>query len=310
MVSIRRATRALSRARPAGTTRPVARARTLLLVAAGMTALLAIAGAVSHGRPLSLSGRAAGPSATFVDYAFTTFLLLLAVGAAIAVYAFLQSERIDQERPRRSLWQSMLLFYALTGLALLIAHYAHVTHHLQEYIRAHHVQTGASAGPPHKRQPSGGRSAAFRWDELAVLAAVTAAAFAYLLWRRARSRPLRELPDSAGARVEVTALLDDAVDDLRNEQDVRRAIIAAYARMELALGAHGLARRRSEAPLEFLERALGRLHVSADAVRRLTHLFEWAKFSHHEPEAGMKDDAIDALLAVRDELRAPEQAAA
>ena len=91
---------------------------------------------------------------------------------------------------------------------------------------------------------------------------------------------------------------------------MRRAIIAAYARMELALAADGLPRARSEAPMEFLERALGRLSVSADSVRRLTDLFEWAKFSHHEPEPGMKDEAIDALLAVRDELRDAETVAA
>ena len=38
-------------------------------------------------------------------------------------------------------------------------------------------------------------------------------------------------------------------------------------------------------------------------AERLTALFEWAKFSHHEPGPAMRDDAIDALVAVRDELR-------
>jgi hypothetical protein len=41
-------------------------------------------------------------------------------------------------------------------------------------------------------------------------------------------------------------------------------------------------------------------------VRRLTDLFEWARFSHHEPEPSMRDDAVDALVAVRDELRASD----
>ena len=76
--------------------------------------------------------------------------------------------------------------------------------------------------------------------------------------------------------------------------------------MERALASAGLARRPAEAPVEYLERALLELDASTDAVRRLTELFEWAKFSHHEPEPSMRDDAVEALVAVRDELRAAE----
>ena len=70
----------------------------------------------------------------------------------------------------------------------------------------------------------------------------------------------------------------------------------------------GLPRRPSEAPFEYLERALRELDTSAEGVRRLTDLFEWAKFSHHEPRPEMRDEAIDALVAVRDELRRPAEA--
>jgi hypothetical protein len=45
-------------------------------------------------------------------------------------------------------------------------------------------------------------------------------------------------------------------------------------------------------------------------VHRLTDLFEWARFSHHEPEPWMRDEAVEALIAVRDELRASELALA
>jgi hypothetical protein len=105
-------------------------------------------------------------------------------------------------------------------------------------------------------------------------------------------------------------VLDESLDDLRREPDLRRAIIAAYARMERALAAGGLPRRPSEAPFEYVERALRELDASAEAARRLTGLFEWAKFSQHEPEPTMRDEAIDALVAIRDELRAPAAAAA
>jgi uncharacterized protein DUF4129 len=103
----------------------------------------------------------------------------------------------------------------------------------------------------------------------------------------------------------VAQILGETLDDLHDERDPRRAVIAAYARMERALAAYGLARRSSEAPLEYLERALEELHASASSASRLTRLFEWARFSDHPVEPGMKEEAIQALEAVRAELTAP-----
>jgi hypothetical protein len=80
--------------------------------------------------------------------------------------------------------------------------------------------------------------------------------------------------------------------------------------MERMLGAHGHARRRAEAPFEYLARILRELNVRESSVRSLTRLFEYAKFSRHEIDAGMKEEAITALLAVRDDLRSEERAAA
>jgi hypothetical protein len=73
--------------------------------------------------------------------------------------------------------------------------------------------------------------------------------------------------------------------------------------MERALAVEGLERRASEAPLEYLARMLADLRASAASSRRLTQLFERAKFSPHEIDPGMRDEAIDALEAVRTELR-------
>jgi hypothetical protein len=43
-----------------------------------------------------------------------------------------------------------------------------------------------------------------------------------------------------------------------------------------------------------------------EAVGRLTGLFEQAKFSDHPIDGGMKQDAIDALRVIRDDLRVAE----
>ena len=119
-----------------------------------------------------------------------------------------------------------------------------------------------------------------------------------------KARERVHVEDAREAAEEVAAALDDSVDDLRAEPDARRAIIAAYARMERALAAVGVWREPSEAPLEYLARALEGLQASAVSVRRLTELFGLAKFSEHSLGAEDKERAIDALLTVRDELRA------
>ena len=121
-------------------------------------------------------------------------------------------------------------------------------------------------------------------------------------WRR---RARGELREPLLARAIATAL-DESLDDLRAERDPRRAVIAAYARLERVLARHGLPRRSSEAPLEYLVRMLADVAVTPVAARRLTALFERAKFSQHEVGVEMKEEAIEALETVRDDLRAAE----
>jgi hypothetical protein len=117
---------------------------------------------------------------------------------------------------------------------------------------------------------------------------------------RPKGRPLSELE----ARRALETVLDETLDDLRAQRDPRRAVIAAYARMERSLGSYGLPRRPWEAPLEYMARVLTEVTSSGAAVRRLTALFERARFSEHAIDKAMKEDAIAAVAAVRDELRA------
>ena len=73
-----------------------------------------------------------------------------------------------------------------------------------------------------------------------ILGLVLTAVIAYFVAeRRARleRHPRAELAE------ELAAVLDDALDDLRAEADPRRAVIAAYARLERVLASSGIARR-------------------------------------------------------------------
>jgi hypothetical protein len=88
---------------------------------------------------------------------------------------------------------------------------------------------------------------------------------------------------------------------LLSADDAGRAIIAAYAAMERSVAGHGVDRRPTQTPAEFLHEALdgGVLHDRA-AATRLLRLFERARFSH-EPLPGdavlVAGDALDALQA-------------
>lgn len=141
---------------------------------------------------------------------------------------------------------------------------------------------------------------------LIVLGALAAALVAVALTRRARRR-------ADGPRVRERApsldeVLADTVEDLRSEPDPRRAVIAAYARLERALAAAGHPRIQSDAPGEYLGRVLRDADVAPAAVARLTTLFATAKFSQHDVGEEMRSEAIDALEQVREDLRAAELA--
>ena len=117
-------------------------------------------------------------------------------------------------------------------------------------------------------------------------------------------RRKRELLRDAPIVVALSDVLAETLDDLRREADPRQAVIRAYSRMERTLAARGLPRHDTEAPLEYLGRVLDAVQASAHSVRRLTQLFQRARFSTHEIDSGMKEDAIEALSGLRAELEA------
>jgi Domain of unknown function (DUF4129) len=281
--------------------------RRLILLGAGVTALLAVAAIASSGRQLSRSP-GAGPSPIFFDYVFTTIAIVYIAMALFVLYVVVTHERGPFNPPRRR-WRllSTLLSMVMVGVAVLIFLHSGLGRRLQNLNLRASPQQQAGAGTRNGKAAGDARNARVRWDEIAVVLVLVAGVGVLLYAGRRTGQPPRLW--RSRSQEAVSQALDESLDDLRNEPDLRRAIIAAYARMERALAAGGLPRRPSEAPFEYVERALGELETSAESARRLTDLFEWAKFSHHEPGPEMRDDAIDALVAVRDELRRPVEAA-
>ena len=107
-------------------------------------------------------------------------------------------------------------------------------------------------------------------------------------WRAPDSlrRTCRTRPVDARSGATTPSSPSSQTSSRRRSTTVRRArstqaVIAAYARLERALAAYGLPRRPSEAPEEYVARILVDLDVGTASVRRLTSLFERAKFSQH-----------------------------
>jgi hypothetical protein len=237
-----------------------------------------------------------------------TTIVIVAIAVTLVVAYALALQRPGEFRPHRRRWRllSTLASVLLTAVALAILMHGDLGRRLRALdLRANPGQ--AADGTRRPKAAANGRNAHLRWDEITVVLVLVAGCAVLLVAGRGARRTRR--PWQLGSQEAVSLALDESLDDLRRERDLRRAIIAAYARMERALAGAGIARRPSEAPFEYLERALGDLETSAESVRRLTDLFEWAKFSQHEPEPEMRDEAIDALVAVRDELRRPVEAA-
>jgi len=244
------------------------------------------------------------PSNGYISYAFTAFMILFAAMIPIAAYSWLLQARegTPSEKSFRSRIVRYLLVLGLIGVAIAVRFF--LWHHLRFHGHASGLAKTVNAMAKARHGKSTAKyNPAFEWPVLwvALAVALVAGAVAYQQYRR---RPKHVIPGPELTDADLlAATISEAIDDLEAEPDPRRAVIAAYARMEGMLGRRGLPRKPSETPLEFLRRALLRLTSRGRAVERLTGLFEQAKFSRHDIDAGMKGEAICALREIRDDVQ-------
>jgi hypothetical protein len=277
----------------------------VLVLAGALTALLALVAVASRGDRVTPAG-GGGPSDALWDYVLSTYLVVgLAVFIGVMFLLIKDREALPTRRSRHpGVRQLVQLAVVVAVLFLVGPRLVEIFRGGDEEERADQTQTGTSDRDPKRRDdPAAQRDPRFRWAPVIALGALGLVSLALIASRRARRRDEIDEQEMADA---LAAVLDDALADLRAERDPRRAIIAAYARMERLLAVHGVPRDPAEAPFEYLARVLVQLHASASSVFELTALFERAKFSSHAVDSAMKDEALAALVAVRDELRPPE----
>ncbi len=288
-------------------------ARRLMLGGVGLIGLLALVAVSSRAhKPGGGSGAAAAhPPQILWEYLASIMVVLLPIGTILMVWGMAYGRRQKVLSGERNWRKTTVLLLAMIPL-LIGAHFAVRELHpgqkpLLPASPFSKTPKGKSARSPKAAPLRTRRPAEFQWlgalifGSLLLALAVTVVGTTY--WRRLHG----EEWDKEAAMLEaVDEVLADSLDDLRAEKDPRRAVIRTYARMERTFAAYGAPRWEAEAPQEYVGRVLDRLGVSSSSVRRITDLYSRAKFSPHEIDAGMKDEAIDALVGLRAELEHKE----
>jgi hypothetical protein len=284
------------------------RAAVALVVLAGLLAAVAIA---STGNTPLGEGGARRPADQVMDVVATIFLVVMLIGSGLLILLFVLRKDVVAEGARlgrqKGRWSSILpaaVFFVLLGIAFWVGR-GHQPQQPRRLPNPIAQATGAEQGNRGRDR----YEPRFTLLPVLIVGGLAAAgiAAAYVSYRGRRRALGRGDPELAEILADVVS---ETLDDLRAEADPRKAVIAAYARLERALAAYGLPRRVSEAPEEYVARILGELDVGSASVQRLTALFERAKFSQHDVDEAMKTEAIDTLEELRTELRAAEIRAA
>jgi hypothetical protein len=267
----------------------------------GLLALVAFA-AAGHAPGGGTNRPSAGAPSVLKDYLATVALIMIPIGAFLVFWAaFLKRAYKDvplMKSPTYPFQVAPRPFAYITVFFIVLAIAVHW---------GHRSNKGGLVGTPSAGIPSNAESAKghksydphFEWLPLLVLGSLVVGIGGSMLLLVQRRRREEE-PDAL--RVTVAEVLEETLDDLVREPDPRKAVIGAYAKMERTLAARGFPRAESEAPGEYLARILDVAGASGHSARRITKLFERARFSEHDIDQAMKQDAIDSLSGLRAEL--------
>jgi len=291
----------------------VSRAAKAGALAFALVGLLLIVALASRGGHPTTDGRmSTRPVPSTLQDSLVTLLAIIYVLAIIAIVIMFFRRRPWHE-PQDSRWlRNFVSVMALMLLASLFGYWAiRHGHFRQQNVRAQQGQGQGQTPGARPRSPAESlrpRPAEFQWPLAIGIAGLVILGGVLVVVSRRRNQPLPG--DDESIQEGLARMVETTIDDLRCEPDPRRAVIAAYANMEGAFASRGFARRGAETPFEYLARILRELNVRESAVRPLTRLFEYAKFSPHQIGEEMREEAISALMAVRADLLGEERVAA
>ena len=294
-------------------------AGTLLPLAVGILALVAVLGAGAHDA-LRLSDR--GPLAGQRDsvLAVGTILLMLDILIIATVHMVIRRRRRRMRPPEATdRWQEPIepdirWIRLVLGIAIALAVLLPLLLLLAALRQVDPQRdSNASRRTVPSLHPPDTVSVALLLTLLALAIAVVVVWTVVVLrragaWRRVQQLPQaqQEEPRDDEGDAPDAAVLGSAVRAgeaaLTTAADPRMAIIACYEAMEAVLTEHGSARNESDTPTEFLDRAVGAGLIRSDAAGTLTDLFREARFSRHPLGERDREAAIGALARLRAEM--------
>jgi Domain of unknown function (DUF4129) len=280
------------------------RATGVALPAVVVLALIAVVAIAATGSTPSGSGTTRPPAESLLDMFFTLGLVAVLAGGVLLVYGLTQRKAIARQLASGRHRSSLVGWAVLAGVYAALWYFRPNTWGLTEpdsgiedpLFPDREVEPGTTG-----EQAPADYEPRLSWFAIALVVALAAAGLAAYVASKRRSG--EHGPTDEVLAAELAEALDDSLDDLRAEADPRRAIIATYARLERVLAANGVPCRPAETAQEYVPRTLRSLALDPRAVERLAELFARAKFSHHEVDTTMKEEAISALDDVREELR-------
>jgi hypothetical protein len=285
---------------------PVSGGRIAATIGGALALLLLVVVASRGGRPSGGVDTGGQTTSTVIVNVALLVAAILAAGLVVMVLFSFQPGRSQRPQPRTGpkLLGQLVAFMLLAAFVFAIV-FAIRDGGFRQRHRSGADNVAEALQELQAKATASGRDSV-DWLPAGIVFGATAVGLAALGVMVMRRQPLPE-PEAA-LKARLARIFDETLQDLYAEEDPRRAVIAAYGRMERILGYHGMERRAAEAPHEYVSRVLEQIVASGSSVRRLTRLYERARFSAHDIDPAMKQEAIAAVAAVRDELQAAQAA--
>ena len=268
--------------------------RRLPALALIVAALVAVVAVLANGPPLAARAGRRWPPGVVLGPAITRARThsprtRLARRAAIALTSKPETTRARPFHLRRVPAQPGGDHRSRAFLAFFSTHLLSHLHHFRQPLPP--AGSGHHPGVKKPRRPvPGATSPHFLWTEVAVVAGLLVLLGAIFMstsprrpWKGSRTAPAGSRPRSTSRSTTCAPIPTYAARSSPRTRAWRRR------------SPRPASPRPGRGSSEYVERALLSLDTSGTSVRRLTDLFEWARFSQHEPEPWMRDEAVEAL---------------
>lgn len=303
--TVKMAKRSFGRTRSWSTDRGSPMSSSIVTAVAVALLLSIVAGAARSGLVASGQGTGAAAVPALPDLFYYVIAAIEILGiVALAMLGGLSRRKDDDQlerfQPRAPWWSKALALVLVVALLATIAvSIGHLTQPTPPSRDAGTLQQSeAEARPSSQSAPSHRGPATSPTLGVIVTGVLLIIVLSLLVGLALMPRPERDVQPE-GLRAHLIREADAGLVDLESIADPRRAVIACYARMQRAIEAAGIRRRRSDTPVELLRRSLADERLPKGSIARLTDLFQRAKFSSHRIDDAMRRSALLALRHIR-----------